>query len=62
LIRAFKHAFSHEDQALLVIKTSFGNRHLLEIDKLNEEAKGANIRIIDEVYSTEESFESNECF
>jgi glycosyltransferase involved in cell wall biosynthesis/GT2 family glycosyltransferase len=55
LIRAFKHAFSHEDQALLVIKTSFGNRHLLEIDKLNEEAKGANIRIIDEVYSTEES-------
>ena len=56
LIRSFKQAFGREDhQAMLVIKTSFGNRHPSELQKLIAEAKDANIRIIDEVYTMEEN-------
>lgn len=56
LIRAFKKAFGPADhQAMLVIKTSFGNRHPSELQKLITEADDANIRIIDEVYTMEEN-------
>ncbi|SFN06927.1 glycosyltransferase family 4 protein [Variovorax sp. OV329] len=51
LIRAFRKAFTAADNACLVLKTSYGERYPEQIRELREAAKGANIRIIDEVYS-----------
>lgn len=53
LIRAFKKAFKPEDAACLVLKTSYGERYPAQIHELREAAEGANIRVIDEVYSPE---------
>jgi FkbM family methyltransferase len=55
LIRAFKKAFALDENVLLVIKTSFGSSHPAEMQRLVDEAAGANIRIIDEVYTNEET-------
>lgn len=56
LMRAFKKAFgSVQTKALLLIKTSFGSSHPHELKRLMDEACDANIRIIDEVYSMDET-------
>lgn len=55
LIRAFKQAFSETDNVALVLKTSFGDRHPVQIRQLREAAQGANIRIIDNVFSQDET-------
>ena len=55
LIRAFKQAFNQDDRAMLVIKILYGSQHPREKKKLLTEAQGANILIIDEVYSKEET-------
>lgn len=54
LIEAFRRAFGSQDDALLVIKTSFGARHPSELAKLYEASQGLRVKIIDEVYSQDE--------
>ena len=54
LIGAFRRAFGSQDDALLVIKTSFGARHPSELAKLYEASQGLRVKIIDEVYSQDE--------
>ena len=54
LIRAFKLAFGKEDAVCLVLKTSFGDRHPAQIQELRDAATGANITVIDQVYSPDE--------
>jgi glycosyltransferase involved in cell wall biosynthesis len=54
LIRAFKQAFRAEDAVCLVLKTSFGDRHPAQIQELRDAAVGANITVIDQVYSPDE--------
>ena len=54
LIRAFRAAFSEEDKVSLVLKTSFGDRHPIEFQKLRDAAAGANITVIDQVFSPDE--------
>lgn len=51
LIRAFKTAFTPADGACLVLKTSYGDRYPEQMRELREAASGANVRVIDEVYS-----------
>ncbi|MDM0028703.1 glycosyltransferase family 4 protein [Variovorax saccharolyticus] len=54
LIRAFKLAFGEEEGVRLVLKTSFGDRHPAQIQELRDAAAGANITVIDQVYSPDE--------
>lgn len=54
LIQAFKQAFSQEEDVHLVLKTSFGDRHPTQIEELRHAASGANITLIDQVYSPDE--------
>lgn len=54
LVRAFKVAFGAEERVRLVLKTSFGDRHPLQLQELHEAAQGANITVIDQVYSPDE--------
>lgn len=54
LIRAFKLAFGEEEGVRLVLKTSFGDRHPAQIQELRDAAAGANIKVIDQVYSPDE--------
>jgi glycosyltransferase involved in cell wall biosynthesis len=54
LIRAFKAAFGKDDKVSLVLKTSFGDRHPAELQKLRDAAVGADIKIIDQVFSPDE--------
>lgn len=54
LIRAFKAAFTEAEAVQLVLKTSFGDRHPAQLEELRAAALGANIRIIDQVYSPDE--------
>ncbi|MDP9932689.1 FkbM family methyltransferase [Variovorax paradoxus] len=54
LIQAFKRAFKSSEPATLVLKTSFGDRHPAQILELQEAAAGANIKIIDQVFSSDE--------
>jgi glycosyltransferase involved in cell wall biosynthesis len=54
LIRAFRAAFREEDKVSLVLKTSFGDRHPAELQKLRNAAAGANITVIDQVFSPDE--------
>lgn len=51
LIRAFKSAFGEDEGARLVLKTSFGDRHPEQFDVLKKAAVGANIVLINEVYT-----------
>lgn len=55
LIRAFKQAFSPSDNVALVLKTSFGDRHRSQIEALRKAAHGANIMIIDKVFTQDET-------
>ena len=54
LIQAFKLAFGTQDAVRLVLKTSFGDRHPAQIQELCAAAAGANITVIDQVYSPDE--------
>lgn len=54
LIRAFKQAFRTEDAVRLVLKTSFGDRHPTQLQELRDAAAGANITVIDQVFSPDE--------
>lgn len=54
LIRAFRAAFREDDKVSLVLKTSFGDRHPAELQKLRDAAAGANIKVIDQVLSPDE--------
>lgn len=54
LIRAFKQAFRADENVQLVLKTSFGDRHPAQMQALREAAAGANIKVIDAVYSPDE--------
>lgn len=55
LIRAFKQAFSNADSAALVLKTSFGDRHPSQLEELRKATDGANITIIDQVFTLDET-------
>lgn len=54
LIRAFRDAFGNSDSVRLVLKTSFGHKHPKQFQQLRKAAKGANITLIDQVYSPDE--------
>ncbi|MEJ8847096.1 glycosyltransferase [Variovorax rhizosphaerae] len=54
LIRAFKAAFRPDDAVCLVLKTSFGERHPQQLQELHDAAAGANIQVINAVYSPDE--------
>lgn len=54
LVQAFKAAFSAQDDATLVLKTSFGDRHPAQLQELRAAAEGHNIVVIDQVYSPDE--------
>lgn len=54
LVRAFKMAFRKEERVSLVLKTVFGDRQPEELQRLREAAAGANITIIDQVFSPDE--------
>ncbi|WP_256230218.1 glycosyltransferase family 4 protein [Variovorax sp. YR750] len=54
LIRAFRAAFRKDDKVSLVLKTSFGDRHPAELQKLRDAAAGSNITVIDQVFSPDE--------
>lgn len=54
LIRAFKQAFAADDKVALVLKTSFGDRHPVQLQELRDAAEGAPITIIDQVFSPDE--------
>lgn len=54
LIQAFKAAFSTQDDVTLVLKTSFGDRHPVQLQELRAAAEGHNIVVIDQVYSPDE--------
>lgn len=51
LIRAFKKAFREGENVCLVVKTSYGDRHAAQLQELRSATEGANIQIIDAVYS-----------
>ncbi|WP_431125049.1 glycosyltransferase family 4 protein [Variovorax paradoxus] len=51
LIRAFKMAFPDDEQVTLILKTSFGDRHPVQFQELCDAAAGANIVVINQVYS-----------
>lgn len=51
LIRAFKKAFTPNEDAALVLKVSFGERHPQQLQELREACEGARITVIDEVFS-----------
>lgn len=54
LIRAFRMAFSPDEPVSLVLKSSFGDRHPEQLQQLHDAVEGASIRIIDELYSSDE--------
>ncbi|MGR4870361.1 glycosyltransferase [Variovorax sp. LARHSF232] len=61
LIRAFKLAFKPDEPVCLVLKTSFGDRHPVQIQELHRAAEGGNIKIIDAVYSPDEVLSIMDC-
>lgn len=54
LIRAFKLAFNSDEPVRLVLKSSFGDRHPEQMQELRAAARGANITIIDDIFSPDE--------
>jgi glycosyltransferase involved in cell wall biosynthesis len=55
LIRALKRGFSVDEPVTLVLKTSFGERFPGQMKELYAAAAGANVIIIDEIFSQEET-------
>lgn len=54
LIRAFKTAFRPDEPVRLVLKSSYGDRHPTQLQELRDAAAGANIVVIDQVYSPDD--------
>lgn len=54
LIRAFKLAFREDEPVRLVLKSSYGDRHPTQLQALRDAAAGANIVVIDQVYSPDD--------
>jgi hypothetical protein len=54
LIRAFKTAFRPDEPVRLVLKSSYGDRHPAQLQELRDTAAGANIVVIDQVYSPDD--------
>ncbi|WP_159014589.1 glycosyltransferase family 4 protein [Acidisoma sp. S159] len=54
VIKAFRQAFAPDDDVVLVIKTTFGDRHPADLTLLREHAAGYPIRIIDSTMSQSE--------
>ncbi|MGO4608694.1 glycosyltransferase family 4 protein [Variovorax sp. 2RAF20] len=54
LIRAFKQAFTPDEPVRLVLKSSFGDRHPEQMKELRDAARGANVTIIDDIFSPDE--------
>lgn len=54
LIEAFKRAFTMGDNALLILKCAHSERHLAELEILQQAAQGINFHIIDKVLSRDE--------
>jgi glycosyltransferase involved in cell wall biosynthesis len=55
LIRAFRQAFGDDPGVRLVLKTSFGDRHPVQMQELRDAAAGiANISVIEALYSPDE--------
>ena len=63
LIRAFQQAFSPDDAAVLVLKTTFGEDHPALLRELREAAaaSGAAVLIIDRVFTQDETLSLMEC-
>lgn len=55
LIKAFRSAFDPLDDARLIIKTTFGSSHPEQFTRLKEAALDADVRLIDESFSREET-------
>lgn len=53
LVRAFKQAFASTENAALVLKVSFGERHPQQLQALRKACEGARITVIDEVFSAD---------
>src|SRR5262249_35033932 len=54
LVQAFRKAFGGKDDALLVLKCGHAEAYPFEARMLRQSCEGANIKIIDEMYSREE--------
>ena len=61
LIAAFKQAFSIHDDALLVIKASFGEQHPVQLAELRAAAQGHSIVVIDDVFTLDETLSLINC-
>ena len=55
LIAAFKAAFRQDEAVELIIKTMFGHQQPEQLQQLNDAAADANITVIDESYSSDET-------
>ncbi len=65
LIRAFRRAFGSDPSVALVLKTSFGDRHEALIREMHDAAEGGGIRIIDEVFTRDDTLalmETCDCY
>jgi GT2 family glycosyltransferase/glycosyltransferase involved in cell wall biosynthesis len=55
LISAFRKAFNKADDAMLIIKTTFGDQHPAELAALRSAAAGSSVQILDGVFSQAET-------
>lgn len=55
LIRAFRRAFAADEPVSLVLKTSFGARHPMEMQNLQRAADAAGVQVIDAVFTQGET-------
>ncbi len=65
LIRAFRRAFGSDPSVALVLKTSFGDRHKTLVQEMRGAAEGGGIRIIDAVFTREDTLalmEACDCY
>jgi len=61
LVRAFAEEFKRDEKVSLVLKTSFGDQHPQQIAELRRAAAGANIIIIDSIYTHDEILALMDC-
>jgi glycosyltransferase involved in cell wall biosynthesis len=65
VIEAFRAAFSADENATLIIKTSQGDADLAGLERLKEAARAANVVLVDQVVSRERAYgflETCDCF
>jgi len=61
LIAAFRRAFREDDNALLVIKTNFGEQFPYELAELQDAAQGARVQLINAVHTRDETLSLMAC-